>query len=447
MKDLVWLVAEAGTSLFEVILFFIFFNGFLVRSQVPRIRVFFVLAISFAVQFLVGAQFYDRQLVMLISSTLVSLFISFSLYSGSYLTRVFSPLLAMAFMVVLEMISTMLTVSVTGVEIYTVNTNPSLKLIIIFAKNLLALILVKIVTYFRKSFVGSIKTGYYLMILVVPAVSLVLTYVIVDLILRPMREDVNLPVIGLMCLMYVNVLIFTVFEAFMRQVNKEYRYILMEKQLDLQLDHYRQLAESRSRISEIWHDFKNHVQCMRILYEKGDMESLGKYIRDLSYYEEKANVLDTGNPVIDALLSHKQSVARNAGIEFEMELVIPPRLSIPPADICVILGNSLDNAIEACCRIKSPDIEKRISMSLTYKNGYLVMYLANTFEKEPKREGSKFITWKSSPQFHGLGLQSIERTVEQHGGNMKIDVGEGVFSLKILLPAGMSEVVDDAGQE
>ena len=90
------------------------------------------------------------------------------------------------------------------------------------------------------------------MILVVPAISLVLVYVILDLIMHPGKEDVSLPVTGLLCLLYVNVMIFTVFEGFMRQVNKEYRYMLMEKQLDLQLDHYKQLAESRSRIQEIW---------------------------------------------------------------------------------------------------------------------------------------------------------------------------------------------------
>jgi len=438
MKDPVLIVAEAGTSLFEVILFFIFFNGFLVSMETSRVRTAFVFVSAFAVQFAVGTLFYDRQLVMLVCSTFVAVFICLSLYSGSIMTRVFSPFLIVAFMAVLELITTILTVAVTGVDISKVNTNPWVKLIIIFEKNLLVLLVVKTVTYFRRSFLGNIKTSYHLMILVVPAVSLVLTYVILDLIMDPAREDVSLPIIGLLCLMYVNVLIFAVFEGFMRQVSKEYRYALMEKQLDMQLEHYRQLAESRNSIREIWHDFKNHVQCMSILYDKGDIESLGKYIKNLSYYEEKLNVLDTGNPVIDAILSHKQTVAKQMGIEFEMELIIPPRLAIPPADICTILGNSLDNALEACSRIKSNDIEKRISISMTYKNGYLVIKVVNTYEEEPKREGDRFVTWKSSPQFHGLGLQSIERTVEQHGGNMKIDVGNGTFSLKILLPAAPS---------
>ncbi len=441
MKDFVWILAEAGTSLFEIILFFVFFNGFLIKKDTPGIREIFVLVTAFAVQFFVGIWFYNTQYVMLISSTLVAVFICFSLYSGGLMTRLFSPLLVVAFMALLELITTILMVSATSVEINEVNTNPWVKLIIVFAKNLLALIAVKVVTYFRRSFVGSIKTGYHLMMLVVPVISLVLTYVILDLILHPGKEDVSLPVIGLMCLMYVNVMIFTVFEGFMRQVNKEYRYILMEKQLNLQLDHYEQLAESRGHIREIWHDFKNHVQCMRILYDKGDMESLGEYIRNLSCYEERANVLDTGNPVIDALLSNKQSIAIQNGIQFGMELILPARLEIPPADICSILGNSLDNAIEACSRIKNPEIEKSISLSLTYKNGYLVMELVNTFEEEPQRRGKQFITWKPSPQLHGLGLQSIERTVEQYGGNMKITIEKGTFSLKILL------CVDVSGKE
>ena len=201
MKDLVWIVAEAGTSLFEVILFFFFFNGFLTKRDTPRIREILVLVIAFAMQFVVGTWFYDEQLIMLISSTLVAVFICFSLYSGSLMTRLFSPLLVVAFMVALELISTILAVSAYDIELHDVNSNPWVKLIIIFAKNLLGLIAVKTVTYFRRSFSGSIKTSYQLMILVVPAISLVLIYVILDLIMHPGKEDVSLPVTGLLCLL------------------------------------------------------------------------------------------------------------------------------------------------------------------------------------------------------------------------------------------------------
>jgi len=439
MKSIDWIIVEAGTSLFEVILFFIFFNGFLVRKDTRRIKEALVLLLAFAVHFGIGIHFFDVQYIMLASSMFVATFICFSLYSGSFLLKLFSPLLVVAFMVVLEVISSVLIVSIIGIELQYVNVFLPVKLIIVFVKNLLGLTAVKIVTYNRKSVTGSIKTGYYLMMLIVPLISMVLVCVIFDLILTSGKEDMSLAIMGLLGLMYVNVMIFVIFESFMRQVNKEYRYMLMEKQLDMQLSHYKQLAESRSHIREIWHDFKNHIQCMRILYDKGDMESLGEYIRNLSCYEERANVLDTGNPVIDALLSNKQSVAVQEGIQFDMELLIPPNINIPPADICTILGNSLDNAIEACCRIKSPDIQKRIFLSLTYNNGYLVMLLSNTFEEKPKKRGRHFVTWKSSPQFHGLGLQSIERTVGQYNGNMKIDIENDTFTLKILLPVGISE--------
>lgn len=446
MNDIGWMVLEAGTSMFEVLLFFIFFNGFLVRKENPRIREILVFVAAFSVQFAIGTWFYDRPFVMLVSATIIAVFICFSLYSGSFITRLFSPLLVMAFMVALELVASILTVSATSIDFKYANTNHEVKLTIVVVKNLLGLLAVKAVTYFRKSPAGSIRTGYHLMMLLVPAFSLVFTYVIFDMIQNPFKKNASMPLTGLMILMYTNAMIFIVFEGFMRQVNKEYRYMLMEKQLDLQMDHYRQLTESREYIREIWHDFRNHVQCIRILHEKGDLESLGEYIKNLSNSEERANVLDTGNPVIDALLSNKQYIASQAGISFEMELVLPPQLEIPPADICTILGNSLDNAIEACSRIKSPDIEKMIRLNLTYKNGYLVMELVNTFEEAPKRQGKHFKTWKSSPQFHGLGLQSIERTVEQCNGNMKIDIDDSTFTIKVLVPAGIPETAVEAGQ-
>ena len=175
MKDLVWIVAEAGTSLFEVILFFIFFNGFLTKKDTPRIREILVLVIAFAMQFVVGTWFYDEQLIMLISSTLVAVFICFSLYSGSLMTRLFSPLLVVAFMVALELISTILAVSAYDFELHDVCHGSSSSS---FCEKPAGINSRKDCHIFQAVFSGSIKTSYQLMILVVPAISLVLVYVI-----------------------------------------------------------------------------------------------------------------------------------------------------------------------------------------------------------------------------------------------------------------------------
>lgn len=438
IKDILWVSVEAGTSLFEVMLYFIFFNGFLTKKDVSFLNKAIIFMVAYIIQFSVSTWFQDVQAVMLISSILVAVGISLLLYSGKLYVRIFSPLLMIVLMAVMELITFFLFVTITHVDISEAITNPLIKLIGIVVKNILSLMAIKAITYYRKSDSGNINRGYRFMLLIVPAISLVLAYVIFDLTLKLGREDASLAMVGLVGLMYVNAIIFAVFEGLMRQLGKEYRYKLMEKQLDLQLVHYNQLAESRAHIREIWHDFKNHVNCMQILYDNNDRESLGEYMRNLSHIEESTKIIDTGNPVIDALLNNKQAVAVMNGIKFETELMLPANLSISPADICVILGNSLDNAIEACGRIKNPVTRKYVHLSMNYRIGYLVSVLSNTFEEQLKRQGKLFKTSKPSPELHGLGMQSIERTINQYGGNMKVVVDEGIFRLEIIMSVSVA---------
>lgn len=428
------MMVEAGTSAFEILLIFFYLNGFLDRKEMSlrRLTLFFLPA--FAIHFCVSAFMVDYQFAMVISYAVISVVISLSLYTGRTYVRFFSPLLLSVIAIILELVSVLLLVQVLRIDdMDIIRTNPYIKLIAIITKNLLALLAIKSVIYFRKSHTSDIQTGYRLILLVVPAASLLICYVILDLVLKVPGGNNGLALIGLLALLYVNVMVFVIFEGFMRQMGKEYRYRLMEKQFDLQLNHYNQLAESRAHTREIWHDFRNHVNCLNILYQSGRTEALGKYLENLTHYSEISKVVDTGNPVIDAILNNKESIAKQNGIVFKMDLLIPANLHLPPADACAIFGNSLDNAIEACGRIKSPEVAREIQLSLTYQNGYLVYVIANSIDQVPQMQGGRFKTWKPSPEFHGLGLQSIERTVGQYSGNMVVKCENGLFRLEILL--------------
>jgi two-component system sensor histidine kinase AgrC len=433
MRDIIWVILEVGTSLFEILLFFIFFDGFFAKKKTAFIYKAIIFFIAYIIHFSVSAWFFDVNFVMLASSTLIAMGICLLLYSGKLYARVFSPLLLIVLMVAMEMVTWMVFSPLLRIDPQQANVDPVSKLVGMIIKNILTLVAIKGITYYRKSDTSDIKTGYRFMLMIVPASSLVLAYVIFDLIIKVGWENASIAIIGLLCLLYVNIIIFALFESYMRQLGKEYRYQLTEKQLDMQLAHYNQLAESRAHIREIWHDFKNHVNCMQVLYDNNDRESLGRYIKNLSHIEEAAKVIDTGNPVIDALLNNKQSIAAANGIKFDTELMIPSGLSIPPADICVVLGNSLDNAIEACCRIKSPDIEKYIRLVMGYRNDYLVVTVVNSYEQMPKKQGGVLKTSKSSPELHGLGMQSIDRTVRQYDGNMKVNYKDNVFTLELIM--------------
>jgi sensor histidine kinase regulating citrate/malate metabolism len=223
------------------------------------------------------------------------------------------------------------------------------------------------------------------------------------------------------------------YELNMRQLEKGYKYKLIEKQLEFQLNHYNKLAENREVLSEVIHDFKNHLSCIYNLYKYEKENELGNYIENLISLTDTEKIIDTGNPVIDAVLSEKADIANKIGINFRRELNLPSNIAIKHTDLCIVLGNSLDNAIEACKRITDNALKKEIKLSMNYRDKYLIIVVSNTCDKAPVRWGRFFISSKPSPELHGLGLQSIDRTVKKYNGNMVVKYDKSLFELEIVM--------------
>lgn len=236
-----------------------------------------------------------------------------------------------------------------------------------------------------------------------------------------------------MGLMYINAIVFALFESIMRNFDKEYKYHMIENQLEMQMNHYNKLAESREILSEVVHDFKNHLNCMYNLYKYNKKAELGKYIENLINVSDTEKVIDTGNPVIDALLHDKSNAAEKEGIGFKHMLNLPSDINIAYNDICAVLGNSLDNAIEACRRIEDQSLNREIELSMNYRDSYLVIVVTNTIDKPPQKEGKFFRSSKDTPGLHGLGMQSIERTVRKYNGNMVVKHDSSRFTLEIVM--------------
>ena len=156
------------------------------------------------------------------------------------------------------------------------------------------------------------------------------------------------------------------------------------------------------------HDFKNHLNCMYNLYKYNKGSELGSYIENLITVSGTEKFIDTGNPIIDALLNEKASLAEKMGIEFKRYLNLPSNIRIAYTDLCAVLGNSLDNAIEACKRMVDNTQQKSIVLSMNYRDSYIVIVVSNTCDQPPVKGDKFFRSSKPSPELHGLGLQSIE---------------------------------------
>ena len=187
------------------------------------------------------------------------------------------------------------------------------------------------------------------------------------------------------------------------------------------LGKYVEEAKARyDRTKSFRHDIRNHIGVVKNLLQSGKLEEAVNYIEDMEdMAEEMSFPCSTNNPVVDILVGNKLGIAKNMGIDVDCSLLLPYPCSLRDIDICIVLSNALDNAIQAC---KSLDagIEKYINVSGRIQGNLLMIEIDNSFkDKGGFRKGT--------------GLSNIKNVAGKYGGAMSIDIKENVFVLHVLL--------------
>lgn len=196
----------------------------------------------------------------------------------------------------------------------------------------------------------------------------------------------------------------------------------------------RHLDEVRSIHSEMRgykHDFHHHLQTLKGQLEAGEVDRAIAYIEQLDRNLQGVDtLLKTGNVTVDAILSAKIAQARAEGIAVTVQANLPRELTLSDLELSIILGNLLDNAIEACRKAEG---EKFLRLTLRIKGNMLYFYLLNSAGKKQTKIGSLFKTGKSGA--HGFGLHRAEAILRQHGGWVKYNSEDGAFTSEFLVPA------------
>lgn len=216
---------------------------------------------------------------------------------------------------------------------------------------------------------------------------------------------------------------------------------LFTKQINRQLDAYQrelidthyQEVENMYRQMRGWrHDYRNHIQTIKALAENSDMEAVMQYLDGLELDLNTVDtVIKTGNAMADAILNSKISLARSKNIEVHVDAHIPVKLKMSELDLCVILGNLFDNAIEAS--MKLPEGGRMIRVYMDMKNTQLYISFTNfTATGKLEKVGRLFRTSKGKG--HGFGLIRIDAIVERLGGYLSRNSEEGAFTTEILIP-------------
>lgn len=203
-------------------------------------------------------------------------------------------------------------------------------------------------------------------------------------------------------------------------------------QQELVETHYREVDNMYRQIRGWRHDYRNHIQTMKAYAAAEDWEAIKRYLdlldQDLTTVD---TVIKTGNPMADAILNSKISLARSKHIQVVADACIPVKLKSSEIDLCCILGNLFDNAIEASLQL--PEERRLIRVYMDMKNTQLYISFTNfTAGKKLSKIGRLFRTTKG--EGHGFGLVRIDAIVERLGGYISRNSEDGAFTTEILLP-------------
>ena len=196
--------------------------------------------------------------------------------------------------------------------------------------------------------------------------------------------------------------------------------------------HFNEVNNMYNQIRRWKHDYKNHISVMKNYLLSGEQEALLNYMNKL---DEDLTAIDTvvktGNRMADAILNSKISLARLHNVPVIVEAQIITALTMPETDLCIIIGNLFDNAIEA--NLALPEDERMIRIFMEMKGTRLYMSFTNlTATRKQRKRNGRFLSIKG--ENHGFGLVNIDRIVERYDGYINRNSEDGAFTTEILLP-------------
>lgn len=215
---------------------------------------------------------------------------------------------------------------------------------------------------------------------------------------------------------------------FSKQVDKR----LAAYQRELIETHYEEVETMYKQMRSWRHDYRNHIQTMKALASDGDMDAIKAYLdmldTDLNTVD---TVVKTGNAMADAILNSKISLAKSKNIAVKADAHIPVKLKMSELDLCVIIGNLLDNAIEASLSL--PQDRRIIRIYMDMKNTQLYISVTNfTSSGKMRKIKNRFQTTKG--EGHGFGLIRIDNIIERLDGYLSRNSEDGAFTTEILIP-------------
>lgn len=205
-------------------------------------------------------------------------------------------------------------------------------------------------------------------------------------------------------------------------------------QSDLINRHYEEVKNMYRTMRSWRHDYHNHLQAASSYLELKKYDELAVYLKQLDEsLHEIDQIIRTGNLMADAILNSKLSLMRELQIRTDVTAHVPSKIKITDTELCVLLGNLLDNAIEAC-RPVTDGRSRFIKIYIDTLQNQFYISIMNGMDGKAQKHGKLFKSTKHDQGLHGFALMRVERIVDKYGGFLDCQSEDAVFAVEVLLP-------------
>lgn len=248
---------------------------------------------------------------------------------------------------------------------------------------------------------------------------------------------VLVPYFDMMAMMLMMILPVTALKSYdflIRHAALKTKVILYEKEMEACRQHTLEREYTLREFQRLGKSMEESLDRIESFVSENRLEEAVSYIRRLLSETGRSSygLVSSGNMMIDGLVNYKASYIRALHIDFSAEIRIPADIEIQEENLCIILGNLLDNAVEGTEKVT--ESQRRICMEIMYKRGNLLILIENTCREEELRFwGDSFLTTKKGGN-HGIGLSSVEQAAEELHGSLEVHAEKGIFCASVILP-------------
>lgn len=298
------------------------------------------------------------------------------------------------------------------------------------------LISVAILEFFVIKIIGKFKSikgdapipkSYLFIAILVPCVSILFETLLF------MQENISdvIYALSLICVVSLNFLVIYLYDSISKLFNEKIETEIAKQEVKYYHKQAALIQENSQELKQLRHDMKNYTIALSELIRNNENKKALEYISSFSGILEPAKIYcNTGIVSVDSIVNYKFTRAEEMGVSIDSEITVPNNINLNSNDLIAILGNLLDNAIEASSKAE----KKYIRFHMSYDRGTVLIVLSNSYNGDLKLEGKNYkTTKKNNKALHGIGLKSIKSAVEKYNGEIKVTHTDTEFSVKLLL--------------